>query len=667
MSLIQLDGVSRRYKTEGFEVTALDKVSLSIDKGEFVAIMGQSGSGKSTLMNILGCLDTPSEGEYRIHGQSVSSLNPDQLSALRLKTFGFVFQRYQLLSSLNATENVALPAIYSGTPSEERTQKAQQLLDKLGLASRKEHKPGELSGGQQQRVSVARALINGAEVILADEPTGALDSASGEQLLALLRELHAEGVTIILITHDSAVAEHADRQIHLLDGKIVTDTKSALRSQGESVDKNAASVPHAHAQERKSVPHAHAQERKSEPAIKPFPSISLFSALSMAFTALRMNWFRTLLTLLGIIIGVAAVVTMMAIGEGGKQQVLERIETIGTNLISIRPGGRNMRSSGDIASLTLADATALKSVPGVAYVAPERSARATIRYSENDFSGRITGTTPDYFHAKDWEMAQGVFFSDEDVTTYAPVVVIGDTVAETLFEDKYRAVGEYILMQNAFYQVVGVLNSKGASAGGNDMDDEVLIPVTTGRLKVFGRDYLSSITIKAESTEVATQVKDDVLALLVERHGQEDVMVRTTESLVEAVTETQDTLTWLLASVAAISLFVGGIGVMNIMLVNVSERKREIGLRIATGAKPRDILRQFNIEAWVVCILGGIFGILLGYFVVLIVASFSVPVAYTLMPPVLAFVTSLAVGLIFGYAPAQKASKLNPIDALAEE
>ncbi|MED5331880.1 MAG: ATP-binding cassette domain-containing protein, partial [Pseudomonadota bacterium] len=319
MSLIQLNGVSRRYKTEGFEVTALDNVSLSIDKGEFVAIMGQSGSGKSTLMNILGCLDTPSEGEYRIHGQSVSSLNPDQLSALRLKTFGFVFQRYQLLSSLNATENVALPAIYSGTSSEDRTQKAQQLLDKLGLSSRKEHKPGELSGGQQQRVSVARALINGAEVILADEPTGALDSASGEQLLALLRELHAEGVTIILITHDSAVAEHADRQIHLLDGKIVTDTKTAAPSTSESVEKNAASVQHAHSQEPKSVP-----------AIKPFPSISLSSALSMAFTALRMNWFRTLLTLLGIIIGVAAVVTMMAIGEGGKQQVLERIETIGT-------------------------------------------------------------------------------------------------------------------------------------------------------------------------------------------------------------------------------------------------------------------------------------------------------------------------------------------------
>ncbi|BFT28969.1 MacB family efflux pump subunit [Alteromonas sp. D210916BOD_24] len=653
MSLIQLEGVSRCYKTEGVEVVALDNVSLSIEKGELVAIMGQSGSGKSTLMNILGCLDTPSHGEYRIHGQSVSALNPDQLSALRLKTFGFVFQRYQLLSSLNATENVALPAIYSGMPTEARTQKAQQLLDKLGLSTRKEHKPGELSGGQQQRVSVARALINGAEVILADEPTGALDSASGDQLLGLLRELHAEGVTVILITHDKAVAECADRQIHLLDGRIVRDTATE-RCANQSTVVSPPAVP---------VNNMNTENT----TIKPYPSISLISALSMAFSALKMNWFRTLLTLLGIIIGVAAVVTMMAMGEGGKQQVLERIETIGTNLISVRPGGRNMRSSGDIASLTLDDANALKALSGVAYVAPERSARATIRYSENDFSGRITGTTPDYFHAKDWQMAQGVFFSEEDVAAFAPVVVIGNTVAETLFEDKYRAVGEYILMQNGFYQVVGVLHSKGASAGGNDMDDEVLIPITTGRLKVFGRDYLSSITIKAQSTDVATTVKDAVLALLTQRHGQEDVMVRSTESLVEAVTETQDTLTVLLASVAAISLFVGGIGVMNIMLVNVSERKREIGLRIATGAKPRDILRQFNIEAWVVCVLGGIFGILLGYIVVIIMASVGVPVAYTALPPILAFLTSLAVGLVFGYAPAQKASKLNPIDALAEE
>ena len=640
--LISLDNVSRSYQSEGAEVTALKQVSLTIQKGEFVAIMGQSGSGKSTMMNILGCLDKPSSGTYRIHGQSVADLDDNQLAALRLKTFGFVFQRYQLLSTLTAQQNVALPAIYSNTSEVERNAHAAQLLGKLGLEDRITHRPGELSGGQQQRVSVARALINGAEVILADEPTGALDSASGEQLLALLKSLHQEGVTIILITHDPAVAEHAQRQVKLLDGEIVEDTGAAEMQSVES-------------------------EQQQPPKVNVFPSISTGAALGMAFSSLRLNWFRTLLTLLGIIIGVAAVVTMMAIGEGGKQDVLKRIESIGTNLISIRPGGGNIRSSGDIASLTLEDAKALEAIEGALYVAPERSTRATMRYGENDFSGRITGTTPAYFYAKDWEMSQGVFFTNEDVDSYAPVVVIGDTVAETLFENKYRAIGEYILMKNAFYQVIGVLKSKGASAGGNDMDDEVLIPISTGRLKAFGRPYLSGITIKAASTEAASGVQEEALAILTARHGKEDVMVRTTDSLVEAVTETQNTLTWLLASVAGISLFVGGIGVMNIMLVNVSERKREIGLRMATGAKPGDILKQFNIEAWVVCVMGGCVGIFLGYAVIFVLSQFSVSVAYTLLPPVLAFVTSLAVGVLFGFAPAHKAARLNPIDALAED
>lgn len=641
--LITFTDVTRSYQTEGVEVIALKNVSLTINQGEFVAIMGQSGSGKSTLMNILGCLDIPSAGEYCIHGQSVAELSNDQLAALRLKTFGFVFQRYQLLSTLTAAENVALPAIYSGMETSERELKAEQLLQKLGLQDRSHHRPGELSGGQQQRVSVARALINGAEVILADEPTGALDSTSGEQLLNLLKALHEEGVTIILITHDPAVAESAQRQVRLLDGEIVAD------SQQENTAQRSAALTPAHA------------------AVTPFPSISASAALSMAYGSLRLNLFRTFLTLLGIIIGVAAVVTMMAIGEGGKQDVLKQIESIGTNLISIRPGGKNLRNSGDIASLTREDAKALESIPGVLYVAPERSTKATMRYSKNDFSGRITGTTPAYFHAKDWEMSQGVFFTDEDVDTYAPVVVIGDTVAETLFGDKYQAIGNYILMKSAFYQVIGVLKSKGASAGGDDMDDEVLIPVTTGRLKAFGRPYLSGITVKTVSTESVTDIQAQILAILTERHGKADVMVRTTDSLVEAVTETQNTLTWLLASVAAISLFVGGIGVMNIMLVNVSERKREIGLRMATGAKPGDILKQFNIEAWVVCILGGCVGILFGYIVIFILSQLSVSVAYTLLPPALAFVTSLAVGVIFGYAPAHKAAGLNPIDALAED
>lgn len=644
--LLELKNVCRYYSSSDLQVKALDDVSLTIERGEFIAIMGQSGSGKSTLMNILGCLDKPTSGEYLINGHSVSDLNPECLSALRLKTFGFVFQRYQLLANYTAQENVAMPAIYSGMSKSERLNKASDLLTRLGLAERGAHKPSELSGGQQQRVSVARALINGAEVILADEPTGALDTASGEQLLALLKQLNQEGVTVILITHDPEVAEHADRLIQVRDGVLLSDTKDNI----------------AHHLNKDNVPVTQSTE-----AVEPLPSVGSLESIVMAFTALHANWFRTLLTLLGIIIGVASVVTMMAIGEGGKKQVLERIEAIGTNLILVRPGGANIRSSGDNASLSLDDANAIAELDGILYTSPERSSRATIRYGQYDFSGRIKGTNSDYKPTKDWEMAKGVFFSQEDLQSYAPVVVLGDTVANQLFPNGEEPVGQYVLMKNAFYQVIGVLQAKGASAGGNDMDDEVLIPITTGQLKVFGRDFLSSITVKVENTDQVDKVTQAITTLLISRHGKEDFMVRTTESLVETVTETQDTLTWLLASVAGISLFVGGIGVMNIMLVNVSERRREIGLRIATGAKPSDILKQFNIEAWVVCILGGLIGILFGIVISMVLTNFDIPVAYSMTPPLLAFVTSLLVGLVFGYAPAHKAAKLNPIEALAED
>lgn len=645
-SLLELKGLCRYYSSSEIEVKALDSINLTIERGEFIAIMGQSGSGKSTLMNILGCLDKPTAGEYLINGHSVAGLDEERLSALRLKTFGFVFQRYQLLANYTAQENVAMPAIYSGMEKSARLNKADNLLARLGLAERGAHKPSELSGGQQQRVSVARALINGAEVILADEPTGALDSASGEQLLVLLKQLNREGVTVILITHDPEVAEHADRLIQVKDGVLLSDSKDTSIQPLELTDKSTA---------------------KPVDAIQSLPSVGVFESMVMAFTALHANWFRTLLTLLGIIIGVASVVTMMAIGEGGKKQVLERIEAIGTNLILVRPGGANIRSSGDNASLSLDDAKAISQIDGILHTAPERSSRATIRYSEYDFSGRIKGTSPGYKPTKDWEMASGVFFSEADLQSYAPVVVLGDTVANQLFPNGEEPVGQYVLMKNAFYQVIGILQAKGASAGGNDMDDEVLIPITTGQLKVFGRDFLSSITVKVDSTEQIGKVVDEITAVLIARHGKEDFMVRTTESLVETVTKTQDTLTWLLASIAGISLFVGGIGVMNIMLVNVSERRREIGLRIATGAKPSDILKQFNIEAWVVCILGGLIGILFGFIASFILMHFDVPIAYSLTPPLLAFVTSLLVGLVFGYAPAHKAAKLNPIEALAED
>lgn len=637
--LIQIDRVSRHYQAGDTLVKALDEVSLTIERGEFVAVMGQSGSGKSTLMNILGCLDTPTSGTFRVNGHDVSAMTPDQLAALRLKTFGFVFQRYQLLAPLTARENVALPATYAHVPVEQRLNRAEQLLVKLGLGDRADHKPGELSGGQQQRVSIARAMINGAEVILADEPTGALDSQSGKQVLALLQQLNREGSTVILITHDAHVAEHADRQIHISDGRIQSDSAPA-----PTLDIAA-----------------------SEPAPPAFTSVGFAEAVSTALKALRFNWFRTALTLLGIVIGVGAVVAMMAIGEGGKQQVLDRIESMGTNLLLLRPGGGNTRSSGEMATLTVQDGEAVSQLPGVSYVAPERNSRATIRFGNRDYNGRIQGTTPDYIHVRDWGMARGVFFTEQDMDSMAPVIVIGQTVAEELFTQGEDPVGQYVFLKSAVYQVIGVLEAKGATSGGSDMDEMMLIPLSTGRVRVFGRDHLSTITIKVESTDRLDEVQAAVESLMLQRHGREDFMVRNTASLIEAVGETQDTMTWLLGSVAAISLFVGGIGVMNIMLVSVSERRREIGLRMATGAKPGDILRQFNIEALVVCCFGGLVGLLLGAGVAWLLGQFNIAVAFSLMPPLLAFSSAVLVGIIFGHAPARQASRLNPIDALAED
>lgn len=641
-ALLELQAVCRHFTAGETTVRALHNVSLSIGRGEFVAIMGQSGSGKSTLMNILGCLDTPSAGRYSVGGHDVSQLSVAQLSALRLKTFGFVFQRYQLLANHTAVENVAMPAVYSGGARAERSARAEQLLQQLGLGDRMHHKPAQLSGGQQQRVSIARALINGAEVILADEPTGALDSASGEQVLSLLTQLNREsGTTVILITHDAQVAAQADRVVQMKDGEIISDS-------------------HAHASSQP----IHKQQTPA--ALGVFPRISLLESLRLALGSLQANWFRTLLTLLGIIIGVASVVTMMAIGEGGKQQVLQRIESMGTNILQVRPGGRNIRASGNIATLTMEDAAALAALPGVAAVSPERDDRATLRHGSSDYSGRVRGVAPSYFGIRNWELAQGVLLDENDLSSYASVMVMGATVAEQLFPNSSYPIGEYVLMNNAFYQVIGVLKAKGGG-GGWDMDDEVYIPITTAQLKLFGREFLSGILLKVEDTDLLPAVEAAATEELKRRHGREDFMVRNTASLVEAVSATQDTLTLMLGSVAAISLFVGGIGVMNIMLVNVSERRREIGLRIATGAKPADILRQFNIEALVVCLLGGAIGVALGLGISLVLQQANVAVAFSLAPPLLAFTTSLLVGVIFGYAPAHKAASLNPIQALAEE
>src|SRR5437867_3173952 len=563
-TILELTDIRKHYTNGDTTVRALDGVSLRVKRGEFVAIMGQSGSGKSTLMNIIGCLDRPTSGSYKVLGREAANLSPDELASLRRETFGFIFQRYNLLATATAEENVAIPSVYAGLPKHTRTTHANELLQQFGLGDRTDHRPSELSGGQQQRVAIARALVNDPPVILADEPTGALDSKSGDEVLALLKKLHAEGRTIILITHAENVAQHAGRIVRIQDGRIIEDT--GMVNDDEPVENLAA------------------DSRSFESAVSLMASME--EALVTAWRSLRVNIFRTILTLLGIIIGVSAVVAMLAVGEGSRQKVLDRISSFGTNLMLIRPGAAGIRNTGDIATLVPDDAAALKALPNIAAALAERSGRATVRLGNIDYQTSVQGTGEDFPSARDWPVAEGQFFNTDDMKHYAADVEATQTNVETLLK---------------------------------------------------------------------------------ERHKTEDFSVRNMASFLQAAMETQDTFTLLLGTVAAISLLVGGIGVMNIMLVSVVERTREIGIRMATGARMRDIMLQFNIEAAVVCAAGGLLGIAVGVIAGLVLRYSGMTVIFSVMPAALAFACASATGLIFGYLPARKAAQLDPVVALASE
>jgi macrolide transport system ATP-binding/permease protein len=594
-------------------------------------------------MNILGCLDRPTGGTYEIRGQNISGLDADALASLRRQTFGFIFQRYNLLASVSASENVEIPAVYAGLNLAERREKAEGLLTTLGLGERIHHKPGQLSGGQQQRVAVARALVNDAEVVLADEPTGALDSGSSKELLNLLENMHANGRTIILITHDANVAARARRVIEIQDGKIVSDTGAPAQQASEAP--------------------AYAPARKG-----PSPLVQVVESVKMAFRSLRANLFRTALTLLGVVIGVSAVVAMLAIGEGSRSEVMARFESMGPNLLFVRPGapGTRMRG-GAIATLTLEDAKALGELDNVIAAVPSRSGNATLRVGSKDYSSSIEGVSEDWTIAQNRGLKHGTFFTAEDVSGRIGVVVLGTTTAGNLFDNVEGAVGQYVFLGGAPFEVAGILEEKGASSWGQDQDDIALVPITTGMMRIFGQSYLSSITVAVDDTKKIAETESDVFDLVLARHGTEDFQIRNTASILESVEETQNSFSILLGSVAAISLLVGGIGVMNIMLVSVSERTREIGVRMATGARRSDIMTQFVVEALVVGGLGGIAGVLIGLGICFVLAQSGMTIAVTALPAILAFSSALGTGLIFGLLPARKAARLDPVTALASE
>ena len=642
--LVSLKNITRYFQSGENVVKAIDNISIDIFPGEFVAIMGQSGSGKSTLMNILGCLDRPTDGTYQVDGIDVRTLDENDTAKLRREKFGFIFQRYNLLALSDAQENVEIPAVYSGVKKPEREKRARELLKKLGLEDRAEHLPAQLSGGQQQRVAIARALMNDPSVILADEPTGALDTKNGIEVMNLLKDLHREGKTIILITHDISVAESADRIINLKDGKVVSD------------------------EIRKPVDRYIIVRRDNKLSASLNITEEINEATQTALKSLRANLFRTSLTLLGIVIGVAAVIIMLAIGNGSREKVVQQIASLGTNIVNIRPGTSGIRGAEDFATLLVDDAEAIeKNIDNIEYMTMERSSRKTIRYGNKDHSLNIQGVSTSFPMVRDWKVERGNFFHDKDVDSYAPVALLGKTAQKTLFEEGIDPIGSYIMIGSIPFEVIGIMSEKGAAPWGSDQDDVVMVPISTGLVRLFSGNFLTSITLKLKDISKLEETENALKNLLLERHGQENFRIRSASSFLSAASASQNTLTILLGAVAAISLLVGGIGVMNIMLVNVTERTREIGIRMATGARPRDILLQFNTEATLVCTLGGIVGVLIGYLGGWVVQLFEVDVVFTSMPAILAFSCAVFTGILFGYLPAKKASRLDPVIALSFE
>ena len=647
-ALLEVKDLWREFPSGEGKVAVLKGLNLRIQAGEMVAIMGASGSGKSTLMNILGCLDRPSRGAYFVAGHETSELAPDGLAKLRREYFGFIFQRYHLLGDLTALGNTEIPAIYAGHGAQERHQRAQALLGRLGLGDRTTHRPGQLSGGQQQRVSIARALMNGGDVILADEPTGALDSVSGTEVMNILRELHAEGHTVIIVTHDQKVADHAQRIIELADGELIADH---VKPGAEAVSS--------------------AILRKEGPA-NPRPWSAhrdrFTEAFTMALRAMAGHRLRTLLTMLGIIIGIASVVSMVALGQGTRDRVLKDISAMGTNTIDIFPG-KNFgdRQAGRIRTLVPGDADALAQLGYVDSATPSVSTSVTLRRGNVEATGSITGVGEQFFRVKGYTLAQGQAFDADSVRRQTQEAVIDPNTAKAMFGANEDPVGQVIFLGNVPVRVVGVTAPQESAFMASDSLN-VWVPYTTALRRLLGQSNLRNITVRVSDSVSSAAAEQGIVKLIKQRHGSEDFFVRNSDSIRQTIETTTATLTLLISSIAVISLIVGGIGVMNIMLVSVTERTQEIGVRMAVGARQSDILRQFLIEAVLVCLIGGLLGIGLALAIGAIfdaVSGGNFKLVYSVSTIVLAFAVSSLIGVLFGFLPARNAARLDPVDALS--
>jgi macrolide transport system ATP-binding/permease protein len=657
--LIVTRDLTKTYDTGSVEVHALKGVSFTLNEGEFVAVMGPSGSGKSTFLNLLGCLDQPTSGTYILDATDVSTMNDDQLAAVRSRSIGFVFQGYNLLPRTSAAHNIELPLVYSGERRRDRP--SQALLEAVGLPKRGSHTPNELSGGEQQRVAIARALVNAPAIILADEPTGNLDSAMSDEIMDIFLALNRAGITILMVTHEESVAAYARRLVKFKDGVIVSDEPVRDTRRGTAAGVDVARI--------QSVTSRSSKKRRG--VLSPG---ELWENIRSAARSLLQNKMRAVLTILGILIGVGAVIAMVSVGQGATAGVTQRIQGLGSNFLTVMPGSANVggvrQGFGSVNTLTIDDAAAIKAaVPGIAGVEPESNSRQQLKYLKNNWQTSLVGTSADYPVVRNWDVSSGAFFTDEDNRAKRNVVVLGQDVVTNLFGDE-DPVGKIVKISGAGFRVVGVLVKKGAGGGFFSQDDTALIPINTMYARFRHQKDVRSIGMTALDKDLIEQVKADVTALLQTRHrvqegAANDFNIVTQQDVLQTVQGVSQIMTLLLGAIGGISLLVGGIGIMNIMLVSVTERTREIGIRKALGARRRDIMSQFLVEAIILSGLGGLLGWGLGAVASQLIAKFGkMTVVLTMDTVGLAIGFSIAVGLFFGIYPARKASRMDPIQAL---
>ena len=650
--LMEVKGLIREFKAGEQTIRVLHDINLTINQGEMVAIIGQSGSGKSTLMNILGCLDQATAGDYKIFGQSVSRLDADELAKLRREHFGFIFQRYHLLGDINARDNVSVPAVYAGMDGQARSERAEKLLSDLGLADKVNNRPSQLSGGQQQRVSIARALMNGGDIILADEPTGALDSKSGEDVVQILKDLNAQGHTIIMVTHDPSLAAQAERVIEIKDGYIIADYKNEDYQQAEA--QPAAMID---------------KHRKS--AFSSFID-RLFEAFKMSLLAMRAHKMRTLLTMLGIIIGIASVVSVVGLGKGSQAQILSNISSLGTNTITVTDGypyGDPRRQYNDD-NLTPQDAQAVADQPYVVSVSPQLNSNMNVRYRNIQEAASISGVGKDYLDVSGEKLALGQGFDEQSILRRTQDIIIDDNANKTFFPDNANPIGEVLLIGSVPGRVIGVLEPNDGSFRRSVDSPTLYMPYTTMMSRLIGSAYIESFVALIDNNISSAAAESAIAELMTSRHGTDDFRIRNSDSIRQTIESTTAAMTLLISSIAIISLIVGGIGVMNIMLVSVTERTNEIGVRMAVGARQSDIMQQFLIEAVLVCILGGLLGIGMAFAIgelINRVGGDSFKVIYSSTSIIAAFVCSTLIGVVFGFLPARNAAKLDPVEALSRD